>query len=208
MAEHNLKPASLPPLSRKHKDELGRDCACLIVRDHHKDAKNADCTCKTGMNHNTKPSPHKDRDGRDCHGQFTFETKVPLHGKRFCSWCQREEFYSPVEITVIFKKGVSEVSAVKFMMDFKLNAETPVIVNDQARGIVTKKDMVAITVAIPGPSPEAWVAEFEKCQDLIAAAMRVMVVRFTNYDALVERPKVQKSGKITGEDFPKEFSGV
>lgn len=206
MAEHNLKPAPLPPLS--HKDERGRDCTCLIMRDHHKDAKNADCTCKIGMNHNTKPKPHKDRDERDCHGPFTFEAKVPLHGKRLCSWCRREESYSPIEITVIFKKGVSEVSAAKFMMDFKLNAEAPVIVNDQARGIVTKKDVVAITVAIPGPSPEAWIAEFEKCRDLVAAAMRVMVVHFTNYDALVAEPKDKKSGKVGGEGFPEEFSGV
>ena len=136
MVELNLKPATLAPLS--HKDERGRDCTCLIMCDHHKDAKNADCTCKVGMNHNTKPSAHKDRDERDCHGPFTFEAGVPLHGKRLCSWCRREEFYSPTEITVIFKKGLTEAAAVKFMMDFILNAQAPVIVNDLARGIVTK----------------------------------------------------------------------
>ena len=177
----------------------------------HKNAKGEECRCKIGMNHNTKPSPHKDNEGRDCNGPFVFDEKIPLQGKRFCSWCRREESYSATEITVIFRKGVAETAATGFIMDFKLKGHAATIIPDKTRGIATKKDVVAVTVLVglAGGNVEEWIAELEKRSDLVLAAIRYMVVSFPNYQALAERPKPAKAGRKGDEEkFPDEFSGV
>ena len=177
----------------------------------HKNAKGEKCDCKIGIDHNTKVSPHKDHEGRDCKGPIAFDVKGPLHGKRYCSWCRREENYSPVEITVIFRKGVTETAATGFIMDFKLKGQASTIVADKARGIVTKKDIVAVTVSagLAGGSIEEWMAELEKRSDVVWAAVRSMVVSFPNYQALAEQPRPAKAGRKGSEEgFPDEFSGV
>ncbi len=177
----------------------------------HKNAKGGKCDCKIGIDHNTKVPPHKDHEGRNCSGPIVFDAKNLFHGKRFCSWCHREESYSPVEITVIFRKDVTETAAVGFIMDLKLKGQASTIVADKARGIVTKKDIVAVTVSagLAGGSIEEWIVELEKRSDVVWAAVRSMVVSFPNYQALAEQPKSAKAGRKGGEEnFPDEFSGV
>lgn len=176
----------------------------------HKNAKGEKCDCKIGIDHNTKVSPHKDRDGRNCSGPMTFDSR-PLQGKRLCSWCRREESYSATEITVIFQKGVTETAATGFIMDFKLKGHASTIIPDKARGIAVNKDVVAVTVlaGLAGGSTDEWILELEKRSDLVWASIRRMVVSFTNYEALAEQPKPAKAGRKGGEEsFPDEFSGV
>ena len=191
-----------------HKDSNGRDCSCFIWRDHHRDSKGDECTCKVGMNHNTKSSPHKDGDGRLCSGPFIIAI---LSGKRTCSWCRREESYSPTEIVIVFKKGRSVGEAGNFIMNFKLNDYAPVFVQDKARNVVEKNGLVAVTVAIPlaaGKMPEEWMSEAEK-SELVWFASRVMVVSFSATAELTpETGLARRKRPGAPPDFPDELQEI
>lgn len=204
MGEQKTKSPSPPPSS--HKDHRGRDCTCFIGSDHHKDAKNEDCTCKIGINHNTKPSPHKDRDGRECRGPFSI-----MGGKRMCSWCRREETYSPTEMMIIFKKGISAVAAVDFLTkQFRCSGHEATIIQDKTRNIVENNEIVAITVLIAyaGGNAEEWIAQLEKQNELVRLAARVMTVSYPQLVLSESTSLMPRKKDRPPEDFPHEFEGV
>lgn len=197
--------AKKEPPSLSHKDWRGRECSCLIGRDHHKNAKNEDCTCKAGVNHNTKSSPHKDGDERTCYGPFTYSRGAA--GQRLCNWCRREETYSPVEIIVVFKKGVTDAQATEFLLGFSVDGHSPEISRDASKNIQEKKGIVAVHVHIPlasGKSCEEWVAELEKGEPVWFAS-RVMMTSFPNYLALPASADPSAEHRQGGRDFPDEF---
>ena len=156
------------------------------------------------------PFSHKDADGRLCKGPFIISLSAD---KRTCSWCRREESYSPTEIVIVFKKGVSAVAARNFINDFKLNNCALRFVEDKARSVVEKNGLVAVMVAILpafGKTPEEWIFEAEKAE-LIWFASRVMVVSFSAFVELTP-PKaialVKKKQSTAPPDFPDEFQKI
>lgn len=192
--------------SLSYRDSFGKECTCFIWKDHHKNSKNEECTCKIGVNHNLKPSPHKDGDGRPCSGPFTFS--VIHEGLRACNWCRREESYSPSEVIIVFKKGVSSGEAANFIMQFRVNNYAPFFIKDKSRNIAEKDGIVAVTVSIPlasGKTPEAWLAEAEK-SELVWFASRVMVARFPTFSEPAPATEPRRKNRGEGSpDFPDEF---
>ena len=184
-----------------HKDSFGKDCICFIGKDHHRNSKGEECTCRIDANHNTKSSPHKDGDGQPCSGPFIIAL---LSGKRTCSWCRREESYSPTELVIVFKKGRSVGEAGNFIMNFKLNDYAPLFVQDKARNVVEKNGLVAMTVAIPivaGKTLEEWMSEAEK-SELVWYASRVMIASFP---AVAEAPPEARLARRKSPDAPPDF---
>lgn len=195
-----------------HRDSLGKDCACLIGRDHHKDAKNEDCACKVGINHNTKPQPHRDKEGRPCSGPCASNSATL--GKRVCGFCRREETYHPTELIIVFKKGITASEAENFVYAFRIDGQALTIKN-KSKDIVEKNGAVAIAASRPPASKrsaEEWLREIEKFA-LIRFASQVMVVVFKEFTTEAENvsdaergSKNKKTQKDDPDDFPDEMN--
>lgn len=181
----------------------------------HKDAKGEACSCRINADHNTKPSPHKDREGRMCSGPFVFETGASaVLGRRFCSWCRRVECYSHLEIVVIFRKGISAAQAFQFLMETKIADASITVVRrlnaDGQYAIVEKDGLVSITVSIPSSSagPDVWIQEFEKHQEVVYAAIRVMLVLFSDSEHTPLPAKTAAPRRKSIGNLPEEFPGL
>ncbi|MDO8560809.1 MAG: hypothetical protein Q7R91_01170 [bacterium] len=167
-----------------HKDSFGKDCTCFIFKNHHKDFKGMECTCRIVLDHDTKPSQHKDSDGRPCAGPFQ---SASLSDKRVCNWCRREEDYYPDEIVVVFKNGVSAGVVGKFITDFKLSSGALLFsAKDKTSGISMVAGFAVAVVKIAfseGTMLDGIIGEVEK-SELVRFASRVMKVSFQSFPAV------------------------
>lgn len=137
----------------------------------HKSVREGICFCHIGIDHNTKSSPHKDRDGMECRDSFRFETPEGSvmagrirFARRSCHACGRGETYSPTEVVVVFQKGTSAIQAREFILNFKIAEHTATIIDDPAQNIIEKNGIVAYTLSIAtaaGKSVDEWIHALE-----------------------------------------------
>lgn len=153
MTDRDKATNTSPPL---HKGKNGDPCECGIVFDH-----------------NTVPSPHRDRLERPCGGEIRAHPDRPE--ERVCMWCGRRERYHPRELTIIFHRSEPPVTMHSFLTEFILKG-CKLNINREA---VDKTGMTAFFVFIPekGPSPDEWTGAFEQSRP-VRAAIKTLLISF------------------------------